>query len=234
LSGLLFALSACSKHDPILPGVRHDVFDNNDITVKNMAVPELSQNIKNISGDADCPYRQDGTNTIWNGDKKIFSGFAPENTVKNSQSPICKNEFIYTGFSTGEVVKINTSTNRLVWATDVFRANNLTGGASMVDIVAHVGVDDKYVYAGGLGDAFCKLNAKNGDKIWCINISVPTDFIMVDDFVFVVGTDNNLYAINAQNGDVYWSHEVKKQTKPKYDGKNIIVGHQKIDYKTGK
>ena len=94
-------------------------------------------------------------------------------------------------------------------------------------------MDGKYVYAGGLGDAFCKLNAISGDTVWCVNISVPVDFIMVDDFIFVVGTDNNLYAINKQNGDVYWKAEIKKQVAPKYDGKNIIVGRQKINYKNG-
>ena len=227
------AIASCSKRDPILPGERNDVFDSYEITVKNQDLPELSDSVTNISGDKECNYRQDAQNVIWFGDTKIWTGFATNNAVKSEQSPICDGKFIYTGLSTGEVVKVNTTNRRLVWATDVYRVNNLTGGASMVDIVAHVGLDGKYVYAGGLGDAFCKLNANTGDAVWCVNISVPVDFIMVDDFVFVVGTDNNLYAINKQNGDVYWKAEIKKQVAPKYDGKNIIVGRQKINPKNG-
>ena len=46
--------------------------------------------------------------------------------------------------------------------------------------------------------------------------------LLLSDFIFVVGTDNNLYAINKQNGDVYWKSEIKKQVKPRYDGKNIV------------
>ncbi len=103
----------------------------------------------------------------------------------------------------------------------------------MVDIIAHVGIDGKYVYAGGLGDAFCKLNANTGDKVWCLNISTGVDFIMVDDFIFVVGTDNNLYAINKQNGEVYWRTEIKKQVKPNYNEKIITVGKQRINSKDG-
>jgi len=232
LIGVL-AVSGCSKHDPILPGVRHDVFDSTEIHVKNQELPELSDGIKNISGDENCDYRQDSSNIIWSGDKKVYVGFSSGSFVKNNQSPICVGQFLYTGFSTGEVVKINTSNKRLVWSTDVFRLNNLTGGASVVDVVAHVGIDGAHVYAGGLGDAFCKLNSNNGDKVWCLNISVPVDFIIVDDFAFVVGTDNNLYAINTKNGDVYWKTEVKKQVKPEYNGKFIIVGKQKINYKNG-
>ena len=226
-------MASCSKHDPILPGERADIFDNNEVLVLNREVPELSQNTINISGDKNCEYRQDAQNVIWLADKKIWTGFATNNAVKSNQSPICDGQFIYTGLSTGEVVKVNTANRKLVWSADVFRANNLTGGASMVDVVAHVGLDGKYVYAGGLGDLFCKLNAYNGNKVWCVNISVPVDFIMVDDFVFVVGTDNNLYAIDKQKGGVYWKSEIKKQVMPKYDGKNIIVGRQKINYKNG-
>lgn len=230
----VLSISACSEHDPILPGIRTDIFDSNDVNVVNMDVPELSGDVKNIYGNQECEYRQDTTNTIFLGDKKIYTGFSTDNFVKSNQSPICVENFIYTGLSTGEVIKINTRNKHVVWVADVYRENNLTGGAAVVDIVAHVGVDGKYVYAGGLGDAFCKLNANNGNKVWCVNISVPNDFIIVDNFAFVVGTDNNLYAINTDNGNVYWKSAIKKQSVPRYDGKYIIIGKQKIDYKNGK
>lgn len=226
-------MSACSKHDPILPGTRYDIFDSSENIVLNQELPDLSDKAKNIFGDENCNYRQDSSNVIWSGDKKIFIGFATDSFVKNNQSPICSGQFLYTGLSTGEVIKINTSNRRVIWTSDVFRPNNLTGGASVVDIVAHVGIDGNDVYAGGLGDAFCKLNANNGNKIWCVNISVPVDFIVVDDFAFVVGTDNNLYAINTKNGDIYWKTEIKKQIKPEYNGKYITVKKQKINYKNG-
>ena len=226
-------ISSCSKHDPILPGVRHDIFDNTDINVENKEIPTLSENTKDIFGDKNCEYKQDTLNNIWIGETKIYTGFAMDSVVKSNQSPICSGQFIYTGLSSGEVVKVNTRTKKVVWVADVYRENNLTGGATVVDIVAHVGVDKNYVYAGGLGDAFCKLNATNGNKVWCVNISVPVDFIIVDNFAFVVGTDNNLYAINTDNGSVYWKTEVKKQRTPKYDGQNITIGSQKINYKNG-
>ena len=227
------ALSSCSKRDPVLPGVRHDIFDTNDVYVVNRAVPALSGNVKNIYGDEKCEYKQDATNTIWLGDSKIYTGFATDSVVKSNQSPICDGQYIYTGLSTGEVIKINSKTRKIIWAADVFRGTNLTGGASVVDIVAHVGLDGKYVYAGGLGDAFCKLNMNNGNKIWCLNISVPVDFVIVDNFAFVVGSDSNLYAINTDSGDVYWKTEIKKQKTPRFQDDIIVIGKQKINYIDG-
>lgn len=231
--GCVFAIYGCSSHDPILPGIRHNIFDDTDTVVENSEIPQLSNEQKNISGDTDCKYTQDSSNTIWLSDKKIYSGFAASSSVKSNQSPICDGGFLYTGFSTGEIVKINPLTKKVIWATDVFRLSNLTGGAAVVDIVAHVGVDKNFVYAGGLGDAFCKLNKYSGDKIWCVNISVPVDFIIVDDYAFVVGGDNNLYAINIKNGKIYWKTEIKKQIKPIYENNSITVGKQRINTKNG-
>ena len=227
------ALVGCSKRDPVLPGTRVDVFDSGNVKVENIEIPQLSENKKNISGDENCEYRQDVNNVIWHGDKKIFSGFATDSIVKSNQSPICEGGFVYTGLTTGEVIKINASNKNVVWVADVFRLSNLTGGASVVDIVAHVGIDGNFVYAGGLGDAFCKLNKYNGDKIWCLNISVPVDFVIVDDFVFVVSGDNNLYAINAKNGKIYWKTEIKKQIQPIYKDNAITVGNLRINPQNG-
>ena len=236
ITGILLCVLAvfgCSKHDPILPGVRHEIFDSGDIFISNKDVPDLSGNIKNISGDEDCNYRQDASNNIWHVDKKIYTGFASNTVVNSKQSPICKGSFLYTGLSNGSVIKLNRNNNKIVWETDVYKENVFMGGSAIIDVIAHVGFDNGFVYAGGLGDAFCKLDAGNGNKIWCLNISVPVDFIIVDNFAFVVGADNNLYAININNGEVYWKTEIKKQVKPKYDEKIITVGKQRINYKTG-
>ena len=231
---ICLAIVGCSKHDPILPGERYDIFDNSDIKVIDKDVPALSDTVKNIYGDSDCDYTQDEKNTILLGDKKIFRGIVTDNSVKNNQKPICVGNFLYTGLSTGEVIKLNTKNNQIVWTTDVYKETNLTGGSGVVDIVARIGADKNFVYAGGLGDAFCKLKSINGDKVWCVNISVPVDFILIDDFAFVVGADNNLYAINTTDGSVYWKTNVEKQKTPKYDGTNIIVGREKINYSNGK
>lgn len=226
-------LFGCSKRDPILPGERFDIFSDMDVKIMNKPVPMLSETAKNIYGNESCDFTQDSTNTLWRGDKKIFKGFVIGDSVKSNQKPVCVDNFVYTGFSNGEIIKLNVKNNRVVWTADIYKENTLTGGSSIVDIIARVAVDKDFVYAGGLGDAFCKLKSINGNKIWCVNISVPVDFILVDDFAFVVGADNNLYAISTSDGSVYWKTKVKKQVAPQYDGKYMVVGREKINYIDG-
>lgn len=110
----------------------------------------------------------------------------------------------------------------------------MTGGASTLDIVAPIVVHDNFVYAAGLGDAFCKLNAKSGAKKWCVDIASAQPFIVTDVASFVVATDGNLYAIRNSDGAVFWRTGVEVQSAPMYENKIITVGKIKINAETGK
>ena len=229
----VLGLCACDKHDPILPGVRTAIFDGAEINIKNQQITDIPDSV--ITHDnTNCPYTQDKNNVIWNGEKKIFSGFPTANSVMGDVRPVCNGKYIYAGLTTGEVIKINPKNRQIMWIADIYRASNLTGGASMVDIVAPVVPHGSYVYAGGLGDAFCKLNANNGNKVWCVDISVPVPFIITEKYAFVVTADKHLYAISAKNGDIYWATEIKTHATPKYENGIISVAKQKINVADGK
>lgn len=229
----VFALAACAKHDPILPGERTAVFDAAEINVLNTEIPNLPDVAVSASGD-DCPYTQDSSNVIWRGDKKIFSGFPTSNSVKNTAHPVCDGKFVYAGLTTGELVKINGTNRQIQWIADIYRASNMTGGASVLDIVAPIVVTKNGVYAGGIGDAFCRINPTNGAKKWCVNIGVAQPFVITDTVAFVVATDGNLYAIRTDDGAVYWRTAVDKQTAPEYADKRVTVGRQTFDAATGR
>lgn len=230
--GTLAALAACDKHDPILPGTRSDVFNTKSIRVLNETVPNLPQNIseKDLQ---DCPYTQKSDNTIWNDTRKIFSGFPTNNSVNADRVPVCKGGFVYAGLTTGEVVKINGRTRSIAWIADVYRQSNMMGGASILDIVAPIQIIDGYVYAGGLGGAFCKISDASGKSAWCIDISVEKPFVITSGTAFVLDTDNNLDAIRLRDGAIYWRTSVKKSDAPKYQDKKIIIGREKINAETG-
>lgn len=229
----LIGLAACSKHDPILPGTRTAIFDAGDTAVLNIEIENLPA-AANVIDVVDCPYVQDSTNVIWDGDKRIFSGFPTSNSVKNTATPVCAGGFVYAGLTTGELVKVNPKTRRIAWIADIYRDSNLTGGSSIFDIVAPVTVDGNTVYATGLGDAFCRINAQTGAKKWCANVGTALPYVIVGDAIFAVATDGRLYAIRATDGAIYWRAELKKTAAPTYADGVITVGREKFNAKNGK
>lgn len=226
-------VSACEKHDPILPGDRTAIFTSWQPTMLNTDVPNVPDVLPDTP-QTDCPYTQDSNNIIRDESRKIFSGFSTPNSVQSTQKPVCSGNFIYAGMTTGELVKINVRTRAIAWIADIYSPSNMTGGSSVVDITAPIILADKYVYVGGLGDAFCKINANTGVAVWCDKIGVSVPFIVTDDTSFVVGTDNYLYAVRNSDGAIYWRTSVKKQSAPTYENKIIKVGKNKIDAQTGK
>ena len=235
LLGILsvLALSACDKHDPILPGTRTAIFDTSSVTVLGTQIenlPDVAYSMPTI----DCPYTRDKSNTIWSNNRKIFSGFPTTNSVDAEIAPVCAGKYVYAGLTTGELVKIEPKTRKIMWIADIYRASNLTGGASVLDIVAMPIVRDNSVYVGGLGDAFCCVNATSGVKKWCVNISVAAPFTIVGDAAFVVGADKKLYAVRLTDGAVYWTSPVKEIKKTTYADQVVTVGKQKFNAKNGK
>lgn len=230
---LLASLTACSKHDPILPGTRESIFPGSALMVVGKEIPNLPETAAATKAQ-DCPYTQDSSNIIWNGKTKIFSGFPTSNFVKSEQKPVCDGNFVYAGLTTGELVKVNPKTRNIEWVMDVYRESNMTGGASVLDIVAPIVVNGDSVYVGGLGDAFCKLDKTSGHKKWCVDIGVAEQFIIVDKFAFVVSTNNKLYAINTNDGEIYWGKTVENQATPVYQNKTITVDDETFDALNGK
>ena len=104
--GTLVALGACSKHDPILPGTRNAIFATNAPLVLNQSITDLPATTVAGDADANCPYTQDTSNVIKNGDRKIFSGFPTPNSVRSNMHPVCSGKYVYAGLTTGEVVKV--------------------------------------------------------------------------------------------------------------------------------
>ena len=99
LIGALLTVAACDSHDPILPGVRSDIFAASDLWVLNTDVPNAPQNIS-MAAATNCPYIQKNDNTVWDGDKKIFAGFATNNSVSGTRSPVCSGGAVYAGLTT--------------------------------------------------------------------------------------------------------------------------------------
>lgn len=231
---LILALTAaCTKHDPILPGLRTSIFDTQTATVAGGVIENLPA-MAVTPTDVPCPYTQDSANVIWHGEKKLFSGFATNNSVKSDQKPVCVGNYVIAGLTTGEVIKLNPATRKIIWTADVFSQSNMTGGASVLDIIAPIIINGDTVYAGGMGDAFCRINLNNGRKKWCVPIGVSAPFIIAGPAAFVIGTNGVLYAVRVDDGAIYWQREIGKCRKITYQDGIITACKTKINAASGK
>ncbi len=229
---ILTLAAGCAKHDPILPGQRTAIFEESTQTVTGGVIENLPATAVGAS-DAPCPYTQDTSNVIWDGDKKIFSGFPTSNSVKSTQKPVCVGKYVIAGLTTGEVVKVNPKNRQIAWIADVFRPSNMTGGASVLDIIAPIIVDGDAVYAGGMGDAFCRINLGNGKSKWCTPISVSVPFVVAGPAAFVMGADGILHAVRTSDGAIVWQREIGKCDAISYADGRITACKIKINASTG-
>ena len=234
--GAIALVAGCAKHDPILPGTRTSIFGDSVPNILNTEISDLPMAAITATprDDAACPYVQDASNVIRHGDKKIFSGFPTTNSVTTTQYPICVGGYVIAGLTTGEVVRVNPKTRAISWIADVYRPSNMTGGASVLDIVAPIIATDNSVYVGGMGDAFCRLNMSNGAKKWCTEISVTAPFVIAGPAAFVVGADGTLNAVRTDDGAIYWRADIGKCDNITYEDKIITACRKKIDAATGK
>ena len=226
-------LCACDKHDPVLPGVRTAIFDGAQIKIADKTITDIPESAFVFDNSA-CTYTQDSSNVVWDGTRRVFSGFLTSNTVAAKVRPVCDGKYLYAGLTTGELVKLNPKNRQIVWIADIYRASNLTGGASVVDIIAPIVPNGKFVYVGGLGDAFCKLSSATGDKQWCLDIGVAVPFVIAGNYAFVVATDDNLYAVHTTDGTVFWRVSVSEQVAPEYKKDQIRVGDMVYNVADGK
>ena len=226
------ALCACDKHDPILPGERVGIFATGNLRVLNTPVPNAPESIAEYES-ADCAYTLDNQNTIWDGERKVFAGFPTNNYVTGQRFPVCDGGFVYAGLSTGELVKVNPKNRQIAWIADVYRQSNMMGGASVLDIIAPIQVLGKYVYAGGLGGAFCKISNATGTAAWCADIGVEHPFLVANDVAYVLDTDNYINAIRLRDGAIYWRTLTATPVAPKYENKTIITGTERFNAETG-
>ena len=225
-------LGACDKHDPILPGVRTAIFDTgNSQNILNTSVPMTDD--APITNADECNYTVDNTNTIRDGERKVFVGYPASNSMDIEIKPLCDDGYVYAGLHTGSVIKIAPKNRRIMWMADVYSESNMMGGAATVDIVAPLVMDGSYIYVGGMGDAFCKINKDNGNKKWCTSIGTRYPFIVLKNVAYVLGLDKYLYAVRLSDGAIYWRTEIKRADAPKYDNKIITIRKQKFDAVTG-
>jgi outer membrane protein assembly factor BamB len=191
-------LVGCETSDPILPGARKPVFARDELVVLDKKIGDAGVPLVPEK----CDFTIDGNNMIWKNGVRIFAGLPTESEIKTDKKTACHGDFVYAGLSTGELVKVNAKTRDLEWTADIFAERAPTGATPFLDIIATPVYNGGFIYAGGLGGAFCKIRDKDGEKIWCRPIAVQEITASTKKFNFVKSADGREFVIST-DGAVY-------------------------------
>ena len=183
----------------MLPGERIPIFKTPGLEViEEMPAGGLGADLKAEN----CEFTIDGGNGIWKGGTRVFAGLPTESEIKAPRKVVCNGGFVYAGLSTGELVKVDSKTRNLEWTADIFAETDPTGASPFLDIVATPVYSAGYVYAGGLGNAFCKIRDRDGSKVWCLPIAVQKVLRATDKYIVVETTAGTGLAVSV-GGKVY-------------------------------
>jgi len=206
---LLLLIAACSKSDPILEGYRTPVFRATGVEASGVFEGELGAPLL----PAPCNnIRIDANNQIWRGSTRIFAGIPTDSGIISEKFVACRGSYVYAGLSTGELVKVNYRTRDLAWVADIFMANHPTSNILFVNIIATPVINGEFIFAGGLGNAFCKVRDADGSKVWCVPISVRDIVKSTRNYNVVLADDGTKYVVSRQ-GKVYLMPEADKRRR---------------------
>jgi hypothetical protein len=192
-------LISCASHDPVLPGERMPVFAQSAITTENSVPLDIGRPLTS----ADCTnISVNSKNEIWRGSVRLFAGLPTESEMRMPRKAVCRKNFVYAGLSTGELVKVNVASGDIKWTADIFAERSPTGGSPFLNIAAAPILRKGFVYAGGLGGAFCKIRDQDGKKIWCLPMAVRSVLRSTEMFDIVLTTEDRTYAVST-DGKVY-------------------------------
>ncbi|MDR2268966.1 MAG: PQQ-like beta-propeller repeat protein [Rickettsiales bacterium] len=211
-----------------MEGTRIPIFKRAEMVILNKKIDDIGQPLA-PAGDKDdksssaCDYTIDSSNQIWRQGRRIFAGLPTVSEIRISKKVICNGGFVYAGLSTGELVKVDAATRELAWTADIFAENLPTGGAPFLDVTAAPVYNGGFVYAGGLGGAFCKLRDSDGKKIWCLPVAVQEIIASTQKFNWILTTDGEVLAVST-DGKIYWKAKVGRGGRHTDDSKECVMG----------
>ena len=190
-------LAACSKSDPVLPGDRVSIFRTDAPNIIATPPTDLGKTLEPKK----CDFTLDSDNRIWRGERRIFAGLPTDSKIKIERKTMCNGGYVYAGLSTGELVKVNAESRNVEWVAEIFSKNSPTSASPFLDIIATPVYADGFVYAGGLGNAFCKIRDKDGAKSWCLPL-ITTEILRATDKFAIIKTPELTLAVS-RDGKVF-------------------------------
>jgi outer membrane protein assembly factor BamB len=127
--------------------------------------------------------------------------------LRGGSRPAFADGRVFAGFSTGELVALESGNGKPAWRETVATSSGRTELERMVDVDAAPRVVEGMVIAAAYNGAVVAVDAANGQQLWKRKFSVYNDLVVANDRVFVTTAKGEVIALDRSGGGTLWSQK---------------------------
>ena len=131
-------------------------------------------------------------------------GVPEKHAILTNASPAIEGDMVVVPYPSGDVVALRGDTGAPIWSESLARTRLASSLGSMTD-AARPAVDAGTVFAVGHSGRMVATNARNGERLWSLNVPGIQGPAVVGDMVYVVDTGGQLLAVTRRDGKVLWN-----------------------------
>jgi outer membrane protein assembly factor BamB len=143
-----------------------------------------------------------------------YQGQAVQTTVLGQASPAFADGILVAGFSSGDLVGLQSDTGTVVWADNLGAAG---GRSSLVDfsaVRAAPVIDQGRVFAIGFGGLMLSLDLRSGRRLWDLGVSGGQMPWAAGENLFILDQEQRAAAIGRDDGQPRWTAELPRWEDP--------------------
>ncbi|MEF8792917.1 outer membrane protein assembly factor BamB [Thiohalorhabdus sp.] len=129
-------------------------------------------------------------------------------SLRGASRPAFHRGRVFTGFSTGELVALESGDGKPAWRHTMASPSGRTELERMVDVDAAPQVVDGTVIGAAYHGSVVALNADDGQQLWQRSFSVHNDPVVTAERVFLTTAEGDVMALERRNGGTMWTQEV--------------------------
>ena len=156
--------------------------------------------------------------------------------LRGGSRPAFDNGRVYAGFSTGELVALESADGQPAWRETIASPSGRTELERMVDVDAAPRVVEGMIIAAAYHGSVVALNAKDGQQLWQRKFSVYNDPAVSGDRVFLTTAEGEVIALERSNGGTLWTQKALRDagalSDPVLTERAVVVadGHGRVTW----
>lgn len=151
----------------------------------------------------------------------------PNPGLAKGSSPVIHENFLITGFSTGDLSAINKNTGLLQWNDSLFGQISLFNN-DLLHVSAKPIIEREWTYAIGSADSLAVFKTNTGELVWSKPIGSQNNMLINNNYLYALDHKGLLMALNKINGKIRMISNLKEHVCAAYYFTNMVVVNDMI------